>query len=335
GAMRNQIPRSAPESAGTPLRDQYMLPARAAKSATIGIISSLYPYRHDHLELNNYWVTLMVQTLEQAFSRDGHVSRFINRVSPDGNETVPLKQSIETALAEGVDALMLVAFGMEAHIVDDALAALDHTDLPVVCITSGALRRPMPHVFFNNHSAGYQAGQFLLRQSSKPILFLTPFSAEWQSERLGGVLAAAEHSGMPASSIRVLPRERGSWVQEEDPEILGYKAAMSVFDELMAQGPASSPLPNVICINDGVAFGLLRAASERGLSPGRDFLVVSFDDHPQSRVRHLTSVRPPMEQMGREAARMLLAALQGEHINLQVCLRWQLIPRGSTVSLAT
>lgn len=334
GATRSEIIRPSPSNAtDAPSRDQGILPARAVKSATIGMISSLYPYRHDHLELNNYWVTIMVHTLEQAFSRDGHVSRFINRVSLDGSETVPLKRSIETALAEGVDALALVAFGMEAHIVDDALAALDHTDLPVVCITSGALRRPVPHVFFNNHSAGYQAGQFLLRQSSKPILFLTPFSAVWQVERLDGVLAAVEHAGMPADSVRVLPRERHSWVQEEDPEILGYNTAMSAFDELMSEGEAaSSSLPNIICISDGVAFGLLRAASERGLSPGRDFSVVSFDDHPQSRARHLTSVRPPMEQMGQEAARLLLAALQGEHISLQVCLRWQLIPRSSTVS---
>ena len=44
----------------------------------------------------------------------------------------------------------------------------------------------------------------------------------------------------------------------------------------------------------------------------------------------LTTVRPPLEALGEEAARLLLRALNGETANMQICLRSHLIPRLST-----
>lgn len=104
---------------------------------------------------------------------------------------------------------------------------------------------------------------------------------------------------------------------------LGYEAGRRAFDAGIA--PA-----RIVCANDGVAFGYLRAASERGLKSGEDFSIVSFDDHPEARNIGLTTLRPPMEAMGQAAARLLRSALNDDLTNTSVRLRWDLLPREST-----
>jgi DNA-binding LacI/PurR family transcriptional regulator len=121
----------------------------------------------------------------------------------------------------------------------------------------------------------------------------------------------------------VFPRRVGTWVQEEDPEALGYRAGLAAFEDGLVRS-------GVVCVNDGVALGFLRAAAERGLEPGRDFGVVGFDDHPDARMVGLTTLRPPMEMLGKETARLLWRARQGETTDLQLRLRSNLIPRKST-----
>lgn len=296
--------------------------------ATIGIVASLYVSHQDHLELNNFWVRLMVQSLEQAFSENGYRTRFCNRVHGVGESPVPLRDTLLSMAEEGVDAFALVAFGDAPHAVDESLAVIDTMPIPVVCITSGDLRRPVPHVFFDNRSAGYDAAQWLLKHGSDRLLYFAPFTSSWVAERLEGVRAAVEHASHAANVVRVYSEDPGPWIQEEDPQVIGYHAAHAYLEQ-------GEPLSGVICANDGLAFGFLQAASERGLEMGRDFGMVGFDDHPDARDRHLTTLRPPMDGMGKEASRQLLRALRGEPTNLQTRLRWHLIPRSGLDSRRT
>lgn len=293
------------------------------RPVTIGIIAALYLFDQGHMELNNFWVRLLIGSLEQSFSGQGHVTRLFNRVQGPGQPVAPLGESIAYALAQGVDALAVIVFGLPPAEIDAGLAALDGQELPTVCVTSQALRRPIPHVFYDNHSAGYQGAQHLLRGGCRDLAFFSPYAASWAEERIAGALVAAEHAGLAPAALQIAPATPLPWMQEEDPEALGYGAASAILDqETVPSG--------VICVNDGTAFGFLRAASERGLVAGRDFSVLAFDDHPQARAIQLTSLRPPMAAMGQEAARLLRQALSGENSNLQSCLRWHLIPRAST-----
>ena len=64
----------------------------------------------------------------------------------------------------------------------------------------------------------------------------------------------------------------------------------------------------IFASNDMMAFGVMEAARERGLRLPEDLSIVGFDDIPQSPYVHpaLTTVRQPLEEMGRSAARLLL-----------------------------
>ncbi len=296
-----------------------------AKTATIGIIASLYLSDQDHLEQNNFWVRQLVQSLEHAFSEDGSTTHVFNRARGRGLAPAPMAEAVTALLAENVDAIAVISFDLPPQEVEEALKVVDARKIPLVCILPGELHRPIPHVFYDNHRAGYQAAQHLLDKGIRSFSFIAPFTAGWVSERLAGVRQALTHAGLPADSLRVLTGDGRPWVHEEEPQGIGCRATESALEA------GWRPEGGVICVSDGVAFGVLQATSEYGLQAGRDFAIIGFDDHPRARAHHLTSLRPPMEAMGREAARLLLQEMHGEQASLQVRLRAHLIPRASTL----
>lgn len=90
-------------------------------------------------------------------------------------------------------------------------------------------------------------------------------------------------------------------------------------DESVAGGAAlaaylfdrPAPPTAVVAASDTLAVGALQAARQRGLVPGRDVALVGFDDTPAARVLGLSSVRQPIEAVGRAVIRALLARLPG------------------------
>jgi len=85
--------------------------------------------------------------------------------------------------------------------------------------------------------------------------------------------------------------------------------------------------------NDEMATGVYRAAQELGLTIPGDLSVVGFDDAPvASRVwPALTSVRLPIQEMGRQAAQRLIDLQRNREDKLQsIEFHPVLVRRGST-----
>lgn len=87
----------------------------------------------------------------------------------------------------------------------------------------------------------------------------------------------------------------------------------------------------VICFNDQVALGLLKACREAGVRVPDDMAVIGVDDlfYCQFTAPTLTSVRLPKAEMGEAAVRMLLAMIGGTYDGKPVILRPQLMIRES------
>ncbi|MFE2041455.1 LacI family DNA-binding transcriptional regulator [Streptomyces sp. NPDC059477] len=67
----------------------------------------------------------------------------------------------------------------------------------------------------------------------------------------------------------------------------------------------------VIAASDMLALGCYQTLRERGTLPGRDVAVIGFDDSPTAELLSptLTSVAQPLEEVGRECVRLLLARI--------------------------
>ncbi len=114
------------------------------------------------------------------------------------------------------------------------------------------------------------------------------------------------------------------------PTLHGGRAAAEVI--------AARPVRAVICHNDLMAIGLLRALTEKGVRvPGR-VSVVGFDNIFASALVEpgLTTVAAPLTMLGNAAVRHITAALAGgEPVEVgPLAMPMRLVVRGSTAAPA-
>lgn len=94
----------------------------------------------------------------------------------------------------------------------------------------------------------------------------------------------------------------------------------------------AKPPTAVFCFNDMTAIGVINALQQKGYKVPQDLSVIGFDDLDIAYFYHpsLTTVRQPIYQIGRSAAKMLYSLIQcQENIQAQV-LEPELIIREST-----
>jgi LacI family transcriptional regulator len=106
----------------------------------------------------------------------------------------------------------------------------------------------------------------------------------------------------------------------------GYEVAGELLD--LPRRPTA-----LVAFNDKAAVGALRAARERGLRVPEDLSITGFDDIDLSRgtVPMLTTVRQPLEEMGRMAVSLLMRLLERQPVDtLHIELATHLVVRDST-----
>ncbi len=106
----------------------------------------------------------------------------------------------------------------------------------------------------------------------------------------------------------------------------GHRAARRLLE--LANRPTA-----LVCFNDKIAVGALRAAADLGLAVPADLSVTGFDDIDISLATRplLSTVRQPLQEMGRMAVSVLMRMLERhDHEALHVELATELIVRDST-----
>ncbi|MET0909845.1 MAG: substrate-binding domain-containing protein, partial [Ilumatobacteraceae bacterium] len=100
-------------------------------------------------------------------------------------------------------------------------------------------------------------------------------------------------------------------------EIADHRVARSTFSAEGGQaacgGLLDSGVTAIVCASDPLALGAIRAARRRGLHVPADVSVVGFDDSAFMKYTDppLTTVRQPIETMGRAAVDRLVSQLEG------------------------
>lgn len=304
-----------------PVAQWESLPAQSPRTGleTVGIVGASFT---DWSGLKSQ-DSVIVRAIEHSFANIGVMTTLYNRHAGDST-MIPLADIIEAALQAKNDALIIICMNADRLHVEEALRPLDLHDVPAVCILAGELHLPIPHIFYDNRMAGFQAAKHLIDKGHRDITVVAPTRASWVTERIDGVKRAITHANLTPDSLHVLAGDARLWTFNEDPVNLGYSATKAA----MAEG--WSIAGGIIGISDDVAKGLIAAAAEQGLTPGVDFGVMGFDDHPYDLTIGLTTMRPPLEDMGREAARLLLDDPHSMRRSFQIRLCAHLIPRSST-----
>jgi DNA-binding LacI/PurR family transcriptional regulator len=218
-------------------------------------------------------------------------------------------------------ARMLVGRGAEGLLVIDTM--LDHS-LPVPAVAVAGHRRleGVTNVILDQAKAAHLALSHLHKLGHRQIAFMRgqPFSSD-SADRWRGIETAARRLGLRIDPALVVQLDRDL----TSPE-LGYP----VVQQLLAVG---KPFTALFSFNDIAAIGAIRALQDAHVRVPEDVSVMGFDDIRAAAFNNpsLSTVRQPLEDMGRTAARILLSRLRKtEKYGDEVAVEPELILREST-----
>jgi LacI family gluconate utilization system Gnt-I transcriptional repressor len=184
-------------------------------------------------------------------------------------------------------------------------------------------RAPGVHcVGFSQQDAGRALTEHLLAGGARRVAFAAAQLDARVMQRAEGYRRALREARCYDPGLELL------W---PDPSSIALGARL--FTRLMAE---AAPQAIFLC-NDDLAQGALMAASRLGISVPGQVAVAGFNDLPGSdqSMPTLTTVRTPREQIGEQAARMLLQLMRGEPPPQEsVELAWQLVVRESSAGPA-
>ncbi|MGQ4417376.1 substrate-binding domain-containing protein, partial [Streptomyces sp. SAS_269] len=151
-------------------------------------------------------------------------------------------------------------------------------------------------------------------------------------ERIGLVLGPSDHvpSRRKLEAARVVARRTGEELPDEfvARSMFSLEGGQAAAARLLERG-----VTGIVCASDPLALGAIRAVRRRGLTVPGDVSVVGYDDSAFMNCTEppLSTVRQPIEAMGRAAVELLCAQLQGNRSHPgELLFEPELVLRGST-----
>jgi DNA-binding LacI/PurR family transcriptional regulator len=269
----------------------------------VGLVGVITP------ELTNPIFPALAQVIEQVLTSRGYTPLLCTRTPGGSTED----QLVELLVDRGVAGIIFVS-GQHADTAAD-------TDRYVKLAGQG-----VPFVMINGYTAKVSA-PFVSTDDRAAMRLAVAHLAALGHERIG--LAVG-----PERFVPVLRKVEG--FREVAPDGLiqhtlftvegGQAAAVTLLDKGCTA---------IVCGNDLMALGAVRAARDRGLSVPADVSVVGFDDSLLIAFTDppLTTLRQPVEAMGQAAVNALFEELAGTPApHVEYVFQPELVVRGSTTA---
>ena len=209
-----------------------------------------------------------------------------------------------------VDGALVVSL----HGEDPLPAQLVASGLPVVLCGRPLAKVEVPYVDADNFNGAGQAAQYLIDQGRQHIGTIAgPKDMAVGIDRLGGWRRTLSMAGRSTDAIAYAD--------------FSLEGAMVAMEQLLADFPR---LDAVFVASDLMAVGALHVLRGRGVRVPQDIAVVGFDDSglAATSVPPLTTVRQPIEELGRTMTWRLLAHFEGdEQLPPSMLLPTELIQR--------
>lgn len=279
--------------------------ARALKLKRSGTIGAVFP------TVDNAIFAKAVDALQRRCDEAGYQLLIAtNDYDPQTEE----RQAIHL-LTRGADGLVLCGCGQRPAL----LQRLRARGVPAVHVMTWPVPSGLVGVGFDNARAMAQAVRYLLDLGHRRFAMLAGVTRDNDraAARVRGVCEALAAAGLPLAPQRLVERR------------YGIAAARDGLRQLLALDPPPSA---VVCGNDVLAFGALQEAQRLGVAVPQQLSIVGFDDLELASHLNpaLTTVHVPAENMWRQAADRVIAALRGAEVPRETEIEVALVVRGST-----
>ncbi|MBO9578386.1 MAG: LacI family DNA-binding transcriptional regulator [Microbacteriaceae bacterium] len=265
-------------------------------------------------ELQSAWSIVIIRGVEDVIASEGmSVSLTVS-----GSRHAPADDWLEAVIQRSPVGVILVFSEMPTHM----RAALQTRGIPFVIIDpAGDPPENDPSVASANWSGGLAATRHLISLGHERIAAITgPDDMMCSHARLDGYRSAMTAAGLPI---------REEWVRFGNFLTDGGARHAT---ELLALDPEQRPTA-IFAGSDLQALGVYDVARQRGLRIPDDLSVVGYDDIPLSEwvSPRMTTVLQPLEEMGREAARLIARLADGPIVPTpRIELATRLLVREST-----
>ncbi len=221
---------------------------------------------------------------------------------------------------ERVDGLIIWASSLASFVGPEAIRTFCDRYRPLPIVSIGMALEGIPSVVLDSYQGMREAIIHLIEVHGRSRLAFIhgPEGHRDAAERYRAYTDVLREYGLPFTPDLVSPPY--GWAEQG-----GVDAIQVLLDQRQARFDA------VVAVNDRLAFGALQALRMRGVHLPDDVALVGFNNEPVCRLvtPPLTTVPLRMYERGGQAARMLLALIEGEPVPELVSLPTRLIVRQS------
>ncbi len=258
------------------------------RTNTIGLVRTEIRPRSDKIESDPFVLDL-IEGVTSAAAETG-VGLTFWTIPAGSRETALYRRLVG---GRGVDGLIL--FGLRDE--DPRVPLLLARQFPFVLFGRWDGEPPLHWIDVDGaHGVGL-AVDHLAELGHRRIAYLAPPAEQ--------PLAAYRWQGFADGMARAgLPIDPSLIVEGDYSEASGEAAALHLLS-------LTEPPTALICNNDRMAIGAMRAGGWRGRTAGRDWSVIGFDDIPGARfsVPPLTTIRQPIHEIGVQLFNLLMAVI--------------------------
>ncbi|MEQ8676286.1 MAG: LacI family DNA-binding transcriptional regulator [Aggregatilineales bacterium] len=282
------------------------LKARSLAGGRSNVIGLLVP------SLDNGYVGQIILGIDEELAKANYDLMLYTTHHRTGKES-----SYINAIANGLtDGLILVV----PSIPNDYLDVLFNHRIPLVSIDRAENAKESTVVDATNRKGAYEIVSYLLELGHRRIGMITGFlDIASARERLESYRLALSDNDIPIDENLIV---KGDFTEKS-----GFQCMNALLNLPLEQRPTA-----VFASNDLMALGAMEAIRSAGLGIPQDISVVGFDDIAQAAYTHpkLTTVRLPLDQMGRTAVQLLLEHIANpEQEPRHITLNTQIIMRES------
>lgn len=216
--------------------------------------------------------------------------RFGHHMPAPAEHTALIREAMDVLLSRQVAGVIYI--GSHSHPVP---LLSEYDEVPFVCAYCTC--DTLPSVVYDDETASYDLTERLLRRGADRIGMITgPVDSLHSMSRARGLMRALYDHRVPYDPTLTLT---GDWERDS-----GYRLGAQLLD---------AGVNAIYAQNDSMALGVLDCCGARGVTVGRDLLLVGFDNRDISQVcrPRLSTVALPLFEIGRTASAQILQLISG------------------------
>ncbi|PLS01047.1 GntR family transcriptional regulator [Neobacillus cucumis] len=282
--------------------------SRTVNSKNIGVITTY---------ISDYIFPSIIKGIESYLTEKGYSLTF----SCTDNNIEKEKQCLESMLSRNVDGLIIEPTKSSSFNPNiNHYLELEQLKIPYLMINQFYSQLNPPHLVVNDEKGGFLATEHLIKLGHKKILGIFKSDDLQGVRRMQGYIQAHRENDLTLSPDLILTFSTGE-----------LDHSRRKLEDLLSSN--DSRPTGIICYNDQVALFVLNILRELNLKIPEDISIVGYDDSylAEATETKLTSVSHPKMQMGMEAAKWIVAAVERQNNNHHsIVYEPELVIRNST-----